>query len=799
MLFTHPSLTGDKLCRKVFMPFFTLLLWLIPLWALLGLSFRNGGASALVGAASLPPTLLSSRVVDQCVDKVGPAPCVDGTIAAFDASVDGRVVAFVSNSNRLVASDGNNAMDIFLWREGEALRRVSVGMAGEEGNHHSDRLTLSGNGHYLYFRSQAGNLVDGTNRGDVNLYVKEIATGRLALISRGLDGNPINGLIVTQHFSQLDSSYNGRYVVFSSSAHNYLDYLHDTNNQQDIFLADVDPDGNGDYFDSAPQIHALSVEGDGITTGNFASFEPSMSQDGSAIVWLTRATNLADGLDSNGSAPDALLARYVRLANGQVDPAFDVATRTLIAINRIESGADTLTPQGARLARIDPWRDQVAFVTADDLPASGDEHAGEDVYLSVGSMGNASAREIVWVSHAYSTTSPLALSLGWDPVLPPAAHSQVAWVAQSDARTVDDLLIQRAAPFAPTGWKRMNWVDVDMPSTQSVIDGALSADGRFAFWTTTEDYGVETPTETVNLFRRDIAAPQSVGLTVHAVGGAIGYQPLGTQINDTMHYSATTVVTMTAQAQAGYRFREWVDVDEIAGTMATVNVYAAREVTALFDVMTRPQVADVALTMAEDSIAQEFTLAIIDADPDEQHQVLLVDGAAHGSVTIHDQTIRYLPARDFYGQDRFTLQVVDAYGLQLAQAAQVNVTVTPVNDPPVEASAWGVGFDDDAAIFLTVTVVDVDVDDSYTLAVEAMPAHGSVAIVTRSAAQHFLYYPNGEFTGFDPFTFRAIDSANASITGTATITINGSLPVTHSTTLLHLPMLRHTMPESPPP
>jgi hypothetical protein len=47
----------------------------------------------------------------------------------------------------------------------------------------------------------------------------------------------------------------------------------------------------------------------------------------------------------------------------------------------------------------------------------------------------------------------------------------------------------------------------------------------------------------------------------------------------------------------------------------------------------------------------------------------------------------YQPAQNVNGQDHFTLQVMDAYGLPLTQAAQVRVQVTAVNDAPIASAA----------------------------------------------------------------------------------------------------------------
>jgi hypothetical protein len=678
--------------------------------------------------------------------------------------VDGRTVTFESNNNQLVANDTNGFSDIFLWQDG-SVQRVSLGVNGEQGDHASDYPAISGNGRYLFFRSRASNFISGTVRSNVNLYVKELATGRLALISRDGEGIPVNGANLGDHFTQVDADFSGRYVVFASAFAHFDATVTDNNASSDIFWADLDPDNNGDYFDSAPHIHLLSATAGGLA-GNHASFEPTIAQNGERVAWLTRATDLAPGLASN-SVADVVLAQLGTLPDGSIDPT----ARTLVAINRMGDDAETLTPQGARLARLDPWRDQVAFVTADDIPGTNDHHAGEDVYLSVGDGGDIDSRHMVWMSHAYDSSEPLAVSLGWDPLLPAGDLSQVAWVAHASPRMVDDLLLQRNAPIYPTGWVVVNWVEAATPSSAAVTNAILSADGRFALWTTSESYGFDVSGDTVNLFRRQIAPAQSVALTVDAVGGGADYIPAGVSLHGTMLYSPTTFVELTPKADVGYRFHTWVGVDGRAGMTATVIMYAARTITATFDAMTPPIASNLTLTTTEDTPLQGITLTISDPDPDENHTVTLAQLPSHGIANVVNDVTSYQPAQDFSGQDVFALQATDAYGLQLATPAEVTVHVMPVNDPPVAASAQGSGVNDGAAITLLVAVQDPDLDDSYTLAMETAPTAGSVQITSQLQGQSFAYTPIADFEGVDSFIFRITDSGNASITGTAIVTV----------------------------
>lgn len=748
--------------------------------------------SARIGAASAPPDWLSPRPINSCMREGGLVDsCFDSDIHNLDVSVDGEIAIFVSDGNRFVAGDTNRLPDVFLWQAGN-VARVSVGENGEEGNHASDYAAISGNGRYLYFRSRAHNWIAGSQPARVNLYLKDLTSGRLALISRDENGVPLNLESIGSNFDQMDVDYSGRYVVFASHHGKFVPGVSDNNFVQDIYLADVDPDGNGDYFDSAPHFYLLSAAGDGSTAGNGASFLPSIKLDGSAVVWLTKATDLAPDTEVNGTAQDVILARLGKRPDGSIDPN----TRDLIAINRMGDATAPLTPQGAFLAHIDPWSDQVAFVTADNIPGTGDDHAGHDVYLSIRSDEAENQRQIIWLSHAYASEEPSGLYVAKNPADPAATLPQVGWVAQDAPRTIADLLIQRTGPFIP-GWRVINWLDAAMPSNEPVTHGALSADGRFAFWTTAESYGLAVPPDSVNLFRRALVPTQPVALEVRADGGAVAFAPEGILIDGTMHYTPTTVVTLTAQADAGYRFGEWVGVDSSNGMTATVFVYTARVLTATFAPMTPPILANVAVTVEEDAAQVPIPFTISDPDPDENHTITLVQTPTQGIATIIANVPHYQPMADFNGQDAFSVQVTDAYGLQLAQPAQIMVHVTPVNDAPTAASAFGSGVNDGTAIPVHVTVQDPDEGDSYTFEIETEPLSGTITIgpsgdVNGSAQEqsYFEYMPFPGFGGVDHFIFRAIDSGNATITGTATVTVTLAPPVTANE--LRLPALHGT-------
>jgi hypothetical protein len=97
------------------------------------------------------------------VDRVSVA--TDGTQGDFDAlhpaiSNNGRYITFSSLSTTLVPDDDNFATDIFVHdRQTGITTRVSTHSSGIEGNGISDEPSISGDGNFVGFASEADNLV----------------------------------------------------------------------------------------------------------------------------------------------------------------------------------------------------------------------------------------------------------------------------------------------------------------------------------------------------------------------------------------------------------------------------------------------------------------------------------------------------------------------------------------------------------------------------------------------------------------------------------------------------------------
>ena len=98
----------------------------------------------------------------------------DGASFRPSLSADGRYVAYSSEASNLVAGDTNGASDVILFDSlSGATKRVSVVGGGGEANGSSLRPALSGNGRLVVFESDATNLVSGDSNGFTDVFVHD--------------------------------------------------------------------------------------------------------------------------------------------------------------------------------------------------------------------------------------------------------------------------------------------------------------------------------------------------------------------------------------------------------------------------------------------------------------------------------------------------------------------------------------------------------------------------------------------------------------------------------------------------
>ena len=207
------------------------------------------------------------------VDSAG----TEGNNASNNPSIssDGRYVAFESDSDNLVVGDNNTYRDIFVRnRQTPTTTRVSVASGGGEGSADSSSPSISGDGRYVAFESQADDLI----AGDTNLFpfsdilLHDRQTGATTLVSVDWTGAQGDGPSSSPSISD-----NGRYVAFESEA----DLVAGDISFFDIFVRDL----------LAGTTILVSVDWTGAQAdGN--SYSPSISADGRYVAFESTATDL---------------------------------------------------------------------------------------------------------------------------------------------------------------------------------------------------------------------------------------------------------------------------------------------------------------------------------------------------------------------------------------------------------------------------------------------------------------------------------------------------------------------------
>ena len=137
-------------------------------------------------------------------------------------TADGRYIAFESTASNLVPGDSNNVYDVFVHdMETGETERVSVASDGTQGNDESRPCATSADGRHIVFHSAASNLVPDDTNDCWDVFVHDMETGeteRVSVSTDGIQGNARSGLL----WMDPSISSDGRYVTFTSEAWNLV-------------------------------------------------------------------------------------------------------------------------------------------------------------------------------------------------------------------------------------------------------------------------------------------------------------------------------------------------------------------------------------------------------------------------------------------------------------------------------------------------------------------------------------------------------------------------------------------------
>jgi hypothetical protein len=291
------------------------------------------------------------------------------------------------------------------------------------------------------------------------------------------------------------------------------------------------------------------------------------------------------------------------------------------------------------------------------------------------------------------------------------------------------------------------------------------SDGRGGTSTATVNVTV-TPVNDPPVANNDSAAtPEDTPVTINLLGNDTDFDgdPLtvtaATSPNGAVVINADGTITFTPNANFnGPTTITYTISDGRGGTStATVNV----TVTPVND---PPVATNDTATTPEDA---PVTINVLGNDADVDGDPLTITAATspNGTVVINpDGTTTFTPNANFNGATTITYTISDGRGG--TSTATVNVTVTPVNDPPVAVNDTAVT-PEDTPVRINPLTNDSDIDGNPLTITAARAANGTVVV---NADGSTTYTPNPNFNGTDTITYTISDGQGGF--STATITVN---------------------------
>lgn len=414
----------------------------------------------------------------------------------------------------------------------------------------------------------------------------------------------------------------------------------------------------------------------------------------------------------------------LRLPDGSVVPlkVGDVVRKGDVVLTT-QDGIVQLEPLRQAAGEIDRVIEQVAQGDPATAPAAGLQ-GGEGDSLLPG----------VRVERVAEGVSPAGL-LTDGPQAPTAT-------AVSDTPAPDDVVVADATPDTPDP------ADAQPDTFATDEDTALVFDPR----------GNDSGTGTLTVTEID-GQPIEPGTPVAVTDGTVTLNPDGTlTFTPDPDFSGTVDFPYTAVDEDGRTVTSTVSI--VVNPVNDAPAAADDNATTPEDT---PVVIDV-LANDDDAEGNPLTITAINGLPIAIGSPVTLP---EGVVSLNDDgTLTFTPAEGFNGDLSFSYTVTDG---TTPVTAQVDVTVTPVNDPPV-AVADTVTTAEDTPVTVDVRGNDRDPDgDPLTVSAVTQGANGTVTIDPVSGNP--VYTPNPDFTGSDTFTYTVTDPSGATSTTTVTVTI----------------------------
>ena len=358
--------------------------------------------------------------------------------------------------------------------------RVSVASDEGQGSNNSASPSVSADGRYVVFYSDAGDLVEDDENGVRDIFLRDRALGTTERVSINSADEEANGSSSAREGGGIISA-DGRYIVFRSSATNLVDedgdseFDDDTNGFSDVFLRD-----------RTLQTTFRVSRGFGGTQTNGPSSNPVISADGDTIAFVSLADNLLSTQDQNEAADIFIYNR-----------ALGTTERVSITDDEEEmeegSGRPVISANG----------NHIAFISGGNILVR-DRAAQTTLPVNIASDGN-----IV----PLGTTNP---SISGDGRI--VAFNAVAALVPEDTNGIPDIYVRDRENNVT---KRVSVSTSGVQADDASTLAAASADGRYvAFHSSATNLDEQFPDENddADIFLRDLDTNVTERATFSGIG-----------------------------------------------------------------------------------------------------------------------------------------------------------------------------------------------------------------------------------------------------------------------------------------
>jgi Tol biopolymer transport system component len=209
----------------------------------------------------------------------------DGGSMAPSVSGDGTLVAFNSEATNLDPLDSDPLMDVYVKNVVTgAVEVVSVDVSGVPAG--GAGPAISSDGRYVSFTSLSANLVTGDTNRNYDVFVRDLWTDTTLLASINNSGDQADGASFSPSISG-----DGRYVAFVSNGRNMPNAWFRNPGQQHVYVRDMV---------AGTTVRVSTDATNPAFGGNGWSFAPDISDDGRFVAYGSAATNLVTTPDTNG-------------------------------------------------------------------------------------------------------------------------------------------------------------------------------------------------------------------------------------------------------------------------------------------------------------------------------------------------------------------------------------------------------------------------------------------------------------------------------------------------------------------